>query len=66
MNSEELASIIISRRKSLRVRQEDVAALAGVSLRTIRMVESGQISPRLDTVTKILDVLGLTINIHIG
>lgn len=48
-----------ARRQELGLRQIDVAELAGVSERFVRLLESGKDSVRLDKVTPVLEVLGL-------
>lgn len=50
---------VVARRKELGLRQVDLAELAGVSERFVRLVESGKESVRLDKVQPVLDVLGL-------
>ena len=55
----ELAHVVKQRRTSLRLRQEDVADLAGVSLRFVQSVEAGKTTLRLDKLAAVLDVLGL-------
>ena len=57
----DLDDVIKERRKSLRVTQEQLADLSGVGLRTIKQLETGNGNPRLTTIRKILDVLGLTL-----
>lgn len=55
----ELAHVVKQRRTSLGLRQEDVADLAGVSLRFVQSVEAGKTTVRLDKLAAVLDVLGL-------
>lgn len=50
---------LVARRRELGLRQVDVAELAGVSERFVRLLESGKDSVRLDKVTPVLEVLGL-------
>jgi len=47
------------RREELGVTQEYLATLAGVGLRTIKAFESGNANPRLATLTKLSEVLGM-------
>lgn len=51
------------RRRELGLRQVDVAELAGVSERFVRLLESGKRSVRLDKVEPVLDVLGLRLTL---
>mgnify|MGYP005847090297 CR=1 FL=1 len=52
---------IKARRKNLKVNQENLAALSGVGLRTLKQFESGKGNPTLQTIQKIAEVLGLEI-----
>jgi len=47
------------RREQLGVTQEYLADLSGVGLRTIKFFESGKANPRLETLTKLSEVLGM-------
>ncbi len=61
----EVASTITSRRKALRLTQADAAALAGVSERFVRELESVKRSVRLDKVTDLLTALGLELDVRL-
>lgn len=65
MHLEELSKILKERRKLLEITQEDLAELAGISLRTLKAIETGNTNPTFDSVNKIIEVLGLQINIEI-
>ena len=52
-------SEVATQRRALGLRQADLAALAGVSERFVRELESGKASVRLDKLEPVLDVLGL-------
>lgn len=54
-----LVSDIRDRRGALGLRQQDLADLAGTSVRFIRDLEHGKPSVRLDKVSAVLDALGL-------
>ena len=47
------------RREELGVIQEYLADLSGVGFRTIKSFESGRANPRLETLTKLSEVLGM-------
>lgn len=47
------------RRKDLGLTQEDLAALAGVSPRTVVAIENGKATSRFDMLVAVADVLGL-------
>lgn len=65
MHLEDLSKILKERRKALTITQEDLAELAGISLRTLKAIETGKTNPTFDSVNKITEVLGLQINIEI-
>lgn len=54
-----LVSILVERRKSLKVTQEMLSELSGVGLRTIKQLEGGKGNPTLNTILSLSDVLGL-------
>jgi len=54
---------IAARRRELGLRQVDLAELAGVSERFVRLLESGKPSVRLDKVDPVLEVLGLRLEL---
>lgn len=60
-----LDEIMKSRRNFLKLSQLDLAEMAGVSLATVKDIERGKGNPSLNTVSKILDVLGLEIEYRI-
>lgn len=55
----ELGHTIALRRKQLGVTQDDLAGLAGVSVRFLSSLERGKPTVRLDTLVAVLDALGL-------
>ncbi len=59
MTSQEIGQKFRDRRKVLRLRQRDLAELAGVTLRGLTDLERGQANPTLKQLAKIADVLGL-------
>lgn len=54
-----------SRRKTLGISQQDLAEMSGVSLATIKDIERGKGNPSLETVQKILDILGMEIKYEV-
>jgi len=56
-----LIKIIKERREMLQVTQETVAELSGVGLRTLKQFESGKGNPTLQSLQKLVDVLGLEV-----
>jgi y4mF family transcriptional regulator len=63
MSPQEIGQKVRSRRKVLRLRQRDLAELAGVTLRGLTDLEKGQANPTLKQLAKIADVLGLEVNL---
>jgi DNA-binding XRE family transcriptional regulator len=56
-----LGGYIKTRRKTLKLRQEDLAEMSGVNARTISMLENNDANVTLQTAFKILDILGCTL-----
>ena len=65
MQLEEFTSALKTRRKMLAITQEHLAELSGISLRTIKEIESGNGNPTFATLSKIADVLGLEIKLEV-
>ncbi len=59
MHFQEIIQTVKRRREMLQVTQEELARLSGVGLRTLKQFESGKGNPTLQTIEKIVDVLGL-------
>ena len=53
------------RREFLSLRQEDLAEMSGVAVKTIHVVESGTGNPSLETITKLADVLGMELLLQV-
>jgi len=65
MTREVLAQIIKQRRKQLRITQIDLAELSDISTRQLSDIETAQVSTTIDTLSKICETLGLTIEVNI-
>ncbi len=61
----DIREIIKKRRSVLRITQQDLAELSGVSLRTIKDIESGKANPSLNMLSKIADILGMQVGLTI-
>jgi y4mF family transcriptional regulator len=59
MTTQEIGAKVRQCRKRLRLRQRDLAELAGVTLRGLTDLERGRANPTLNQLSKILEVLGL-------
>lgn len=55
---------IRSARKDAGITQEDLAHLAGISVRTVRAIETGTGNPSLQAVVAVSDVLGLQLTVR--
>ena len=60
----DLALAVRGRRRQLELRQEDLADLAGVSLRFVQALEAGKRTVQLDRVEAVLAVLGLRLRVE--
>lgn len=65
MDLKEIGKIIRERREFLNVKQADLAEISGVAIKTIYTIESGKANPSAETLIKLLQVLGMEINIQI-
>lgn len=65
MNKKILGKNIKDRRKILKVRQEDLAEISGVALRTVVSIERGEGNPSLETLLKIAEVLGMELQLNV-
>lgn len=63
MNIRQVGSRIRQRRRELGVDQRSLAELAEISIHTVSDIESGKANPTLDTLSQVLDVLGLELKI---
>jgi|WetSurMetagenome_2_1015567.scaffolds.fasta_scaffold38445_2 y4mF family transcriptional regulator len=60
-----IGQIIKERRKSLNVTQNDLAEISGISARSLKDIEIGKGNPTLMQLIKILNSLGLKLNVKI-
>ncbi|MBC8315781.1 MAG: helix-turn-helix transcriptional regulator [Bacteroidetes bacterium] len=65
MHISDINNAIRNRRKTLSINQSDLADLSQIGLRTIKALESGAANPRINTLQKVCDVLGLEILIRV-
>ncbi len=56
--NDQLIEFIKTRRKALKLSQQDLAERAGIGLRFIRDLEQGKKTLRLDKVNQLLDLFG--------
>lgn len=58
-----VGSLVAIRRYELRMTQNQVAELAGISLRNLKKIEAGQANPGLQPLLRLLYVLGLELTL---
>ncbi len=61
--SAHIAAEVRARRAALRLTQQDLADMAGVSERFVRFLEKGKPSVQLDSLTTVLETLGLELRL---
>jgi len=65
VHSIEIIQTIKKRREMMQVTQETLAELSGVGLRTLKQFESGKGNPTLQTLQKLVDVLGMEVCLQV-
>ncbi|MCH5347275.1 MAG: helix-turn-helix transcriptional regulator [Muribaculaceae bacterium] len=60
-----LKEVMKQRREYLSITQQDLAEMAQVGLATVKDIERGKGNPSLNTILKILEVLGMEIEYHV-
>lgn len=66
MITKRLGEQLRARRRELRLTQQELADLAGVSVRSIIALELGKPTVRFDVVSSVLTSLGLTLEVNVG
>ncbi len=61
----QIAEALRTRRKDLEITQSHLSELSGISVNTIYKLERSQGNPSLEVVQKLMDVLGLVINVDV-
>ena len=62
---DKVGRVIKERRQSLSITQRELAALAGIGINTLTKIERGEANPSMAVIDKILNTLGLEIEIKI-
>jgi transcriptional regulator with XRE-family HTH domain len=65
MNNQLIGKIIQERRDYLNLTQKDVAEMAGITFKSISEIELGIRNPTINTLNRVLDVLGLDLSVQI-
>lgn len=61
----DISSIIKARRIVLGISQEDLAEMSGVSIATIKTIETGKANPSLRTLESLAVILGLELSLKV-
>jgi transcriptional regulator with XRE-family HTH domain len=65
MHLSDVNKIIKERRALLGITQQDLADISGIGLRTIKAIEANRGNPSINTLLKIVDVLGMELKLKI-
>ena len=65
MTISEMGIFIRVRREYLKLRQEDLSELSGITIKTIHLIESGSGNPSFITIEKLSIVLGLELVLQV-
>jgi y4mF family transcriptional regulator len=65
MDNKQIGKTIQQRRVHLNLTQKDVAEMAGITFKSISEIELGIRNPSINTLNKILEVLGLELSVQI-
>jgi len=65
MNLKNIGKMICDRRKVLDLSQNDLCEIAGISQHTLSAIENGTANPEIGTLLKILDKLGIDIDLKV-
>ncbi len=65
MNLVEIGKALSERRTFFKLRQEDLAELSQVTVKTIQLIELGKGNPSFKTLSKLTRVLGMDIKVHV-
>lgn len=66
MSPEEICAAVAQRRRVLRLNQNELAELAGVSERFVRDLAHGKLSVQLDKMCDVLAALGLSLTVAVN
>ena len=61
----DIGKVIKERRALLKISQQDLADYSGVGISTVKDLERGVGNPSIETLKKILDVVGLEMNLQV-
>lgn len=65
INSVDIGKIVQERRNELGLKQQDLAEMADVTIKSIYAIENNKGNPTLEVLSKVFNVLGLEIKVQI-
>ena len=65
MNLKDTGTLIRKRRVSLRIDQHTLSEISGIAVHTLSNIEAGNGNPTVATLTRLLDALGMEIQIQV-
>ena len=66
INEAEIISAIVKQRNALGLSQRDLASLCDIPQSSVARIESGKTTPKLSTIIKICNQLGLSLNVSVN
>jgi transcriptional regulator with XRE-family HTH domain len=61
----EIGKSVKFRREFLNLRQEDLAEMSGITSKTIHLIETGTGNPSIETLEKLIEVLGMELSLQV-
>jgi len=61
----EIGNSIKFRREFLNLRQADLAEMSGITIKTIHLIETGSGNPSVETLEKLINVLGMELSLQV-
>ena len=65
INSVDIGKIVQERRNELGLKQQDLAEMADVTIKSIYAIENNKGNPTIEVLSKVFNVLGLEIKVQI-
>jgi Predicted transcriptional regulator len=65
MTVQEIGKALKMRREFINLRQEDLAEMSGITIRTIHLVETGNGNPSVETLERLANILGMEILLQV-
>jgi transcriptional regulator with XRE-family HTH domain len=60
-----IGQLIQQRRDNMRITQKQLAEMADIGINTLYKIETGQANPTLESLQRIIDVLGMEITLQV-